>query len=72
MFEIEHRRHDGSFIAGQAYTTAPPSGWQIAARSSEPVHDLLRVGHTALESRLECLLTARKLRFFARFRLVWP
>jgi hypothetical protein len=39
--------------------------------ASEPVQSLLRVGHAALKLGSECSFTARKLRFFAQFRLAW-
>ncbi|XLX40226.1 hypothetical protein ACK25U_21225 [Ectopseudomonas mendocina] len=35
------------------------------SNDSEPVHDLLRVGHAALKPGSKCSFTARKLRFFA-------
>ncbi|VXB54017.1 conserved hypothetical protein [Pseudomonas sp. 8AS] len=38
---------------------------------SEPVCDLLIVGHAALKSGSECSFTARKFRFLAQFRLAW-
>ncbi|MBU2294080.1 MAG: hypothetical protein KJ989_07730, partial [Gammaproteobacteria bacterium] len=38
---------------------------------SEPAHDLLRVGPTALKAGSECSFTARKLRFLVCFCLVW-
>jgi hypothetical protein len=42
----------------------------MGRRGLEPVHDLLRVGATALKTSPECSFTARKLRFLAYFCLV--